>query len=92
MTTAHYEINKRWRKKNNNIWQIQKKRYYDKTVKTSSNRYQRWTLEQIGIILNHKNTDTNIAKQIGKSVKAIQIKRGRTKEKYHEKENSKKMA
>ena len=92
MTLTHYEINKRWRKKNNNIWQIQKKRYYDKTVKTSSNRYQRWTQEQIDIILKHKDTDTNMAKQIGKSVKAIQVKRGRTKEKYHEKENSKKMA
>ena len=79
MALTHCEINKKWRKKHNNIWQIQKKRYYDKTVKTSSNRYQRWTLEQIDIILNHKNTDTNMAKQIGKSVKAIQIKRGRLK-------------
>ena len=77
MTLTHYEINKRWRKKHNDIWQIQKKRYYDKTIKTSFNKYQKWTQEQIDIILKHKNTDTNIARQIGKSVKAIQIKRGR---------------
>ena len=55
----------------------EKKRYYDKTIKTSFNKYQKWTIEQINIILKHKDTDSNIARQIGKSVKAIQIKRGR---------------
>jgi len=62
MTLTHYEINKRWRKKHNDIWQIQKKRYYDKSIKIAFNKYQKWTIEQINIILEHKSTDSNIAR------------------------------
>ena len=79
MALTHYEINKKWRKKNNNIWQKGKKRYYDKSIKTAYNEKQEWTIKDINLIMIRKDTDSNLSKQIGRSVKAIQIKRSRIK-------------
>jgi 4-hydroxyphenylpyruvate dioxygenase-like putative hemolysin len=73
-----YEINKKWRKKHPLTYQKGKARYYRKSEKSANNKQQRWTLKDINLVLNkNKNgrTDSELAKLLGRSVMAIQIKR-----------------
>ena len=53
-----------------------KRKYYKKTA-FAVNHKQRFTDEEIQLIKDHTLTDTEIAKKIGRSVNAIQIKRSR---------------
>lgn len=54
----------------------QKKRYYGSTA-YSKNYHQRWTINEIDKIMAHEIPDTELAKQIGRSVASIQSIRSR---------------
>ena len=77
--TVGYENNKRWRKKNPPIRYAGKRRYYRQFQENVHNRKQRWTIEDINIILDKKIIDRNISFLIGRSVGSIQCKRARLK-------------
>lgn len=72
-----YKYNKTWRKKNNAIWQRGKKRYYKQFEKGAHNKNQTYTIEEINMIMNKEYLDREISKKIGRSVKALQVKRAR---------------
>lgn len=54
----------------------QKKRYFSKTA---IYKPRRWIDIEDVIVLEHKNTDMEISKQIERSVKAIQVRRVKLK-------------
>lgn len=54
----------------------QNKRYFSKTA---IYKPRRWTEIEDVIVLEHKNTDMEISKQIERSVKAIQVRRVKLK-------------
>ena len=54
----------------------EKQKYYSKTANAVNHR-KRWSDEEIEIILKHEETDTCISKILGRSVKAIQVKRSK---------------
>lgn len=54
----------------------QKKRYFSKTA---IYKPRRWTDMEDVIVLEHKNPDMEISKQIERSVKAIQVRRVKLK-------------
>lgn len=54
----------------------QNKRYFSKTA---IYKPRRWTEIEDVIIIEHKNTDMEISKQIERSVKAIQVRRVKLK-------------
>jgi hypothetical protein len=78
---SSYVYNKAWRLKHPKERYSQKKRYYRKhreTPKNLANGGQEWTLAQIKLITApERSPDAIIAKEIGKSVQAIHIKRSR---------------
>ncbi len=57
----------------------QRKKYYNKHSVYRQNRYARWTKDQDSIVLDHKISDVQISKKIGKSVQAVQLRRCRLK-------------
>ena len=71
---TNYERNINWRKKHPDDWKASKKRYYDKHS-YSPNGWRRWTPEEIRMCLDHSISDVELSKRIGKSVRAIQVKR-----------------
>lgn len=74
-----YEYNKKWRKKNPYKWRLMKQRYYSQFNKGAYNKCQRWPIRDIKLVMEKKDLDRNIAKQIGRSVRAIQSIRMRLK-------------
>ena len=54
-----------------------KKKYYAKSQANATNRRSEYTSKEIEMILDHSMTDQELSKIIGRSVKAIQIKRCR---------------
>lgn len=70
-----YKHNKIWRKRRNSIWQKGKQRYYKQFEAKAHNRYQRYTIREINMIMGKKYPDREIAAKIGRTVKAIQVKR-----------------
>lgn len=72
-----YKNNKACRKRNNSTWQKGKKRYYKQFEKNAHNSHQRYTIKEDDMITDKKYSDRVIAKKIGRSVKAIQIRRVR---------------
>lgn len=54
-----------------------KKRNYDKSVKNAVNKRKSYTREEERMILEHSIPDNELSKIIGRSVKAIHIKRCR---------------
>lgn len=68
---GHYEANKRWRYRNPTLRYAGVKRYYQKT-QNAPNSGKRYTDEEIKMIVDHKMTDSQISKTIGRSVGAIQ--------------------
>ena len=61
----------------------QKSRYYGKT-QDAENRGQPWTADEMIAILNKSKTDTELSKEMGRSVKAIQVMRSRAKKRLEE--------
>ena len=57
----------------------QKRKYYG-SRDFSIEEKRPWTEEEVRIVMEHKLTDTETAKMIMRSVKAIQVKRSRMKE------------
>jgi hypothetical protein len=57
----------------------QRKQNYDKSVKFGINKNQRWSAEDVAIIMKHGVNDIVIAKLIGRSVAAIFNKRNEVK-------------
>ena len=66
----HYRNLDKWRKACNRT----RKRNYNKTS-FAKNHNQRWTLQEIEIVMKHEITDFEISQKIGRSVQAIQVKR-----------------
>lgn len=61
-----------------------RKKNYNKTS-WSVNSNQRWTEDEIDIILTHEKSDFEIAQELGRSVQSIQIKRARLKNRKNDK-------
>ena len=70
-----YQGTKRWRKKHPLQLQAMKQRYYRQFEADAYNKMQVWTIADIDLITQKRTSDRHLAKQIGRSVKAIQIKR-----------------
>jgi hypothetical protein len=58
------------------------KRYYQKT-ENAENGKQKWSEDEVEMIMEKRKTDTELAYILGRSVKAIQIKRNREKALQH---------
>lgn len=59
----------------------ERQKYYDKTS-YAPNHGNRWSEEEINMVLRHEITDTELSGRIGRSVRAIQLvrhKKGRMK-------------
>ena len=54
----------------------QKRRYYGRTT-NAVNRRQPWTVHDLERVLAHDITDTQLAAEIGRSVRAIQMVRSK---------------
>jgi len=74
-----YKHNKQWRKKHPEAWKAVKKKYYDQFIPNAYNQYLQWEDKELNFILDRKFSDRIISKKIGRSVKAIQVKRSRLK-------------
>lgn len=70
-----YKYNKIWRKNNPEKWAAIKQRYYSRSIKNAHNSYQPWSNQDINIILVKEHCDSVLSKIIGRSIKAIQVKR-----------------
>lgn len=68
---------KKWRNNHRDIFNEQKKRYYSKSALNAQNFKKQWTHEEDNLVLKHEISDNELAKQIGRSVQAIQIRRSR---------------
>jgi len=69
-----------WRQGHNEIWQAQKKRYYDKNAQDNHQSYQRYTQKEIDLIVKQNIPDTELCILLGRTLKAIQIQRSRNHE------------
>ncbi len=76
-----YQTNKRWRKKHPSTWQATKQRYYKQFEAKAHNKHQRYTTKEDNIIVKKRYLDRIIANKLGRSVKAIQIRRTRLRRK-----------
>ncbi len=74
-----YKSNKAWRKEYPLKWQLTKQRYYKQFQKNAHNRGRIWSLFDVAIVMGKFDTDRNLSKQLGRSVKAIQCLRVRMK-------------
>jgi hypothetical protein len=74
-----YTHNKAWRKRNPAIWQAGKQRYYKQFETGAYNSRQRYTTQEDDMIAGKIYPDRVIAGKIKRTVKAIQIRRGRLK-------------
>lgn len=75
-----YEANKIYRKKYPGKWREEKNRYYKQFSgsKVNHNHRQRWTNLELNL-LNANIIDRELHQLIGRSVKAIQVKRARVR-------------
>jgi len=75
-----YEANKIYRKKYPGKWREEKNRYYKQFSgrDINFNHRQHWTISELKL-LNTNITDRELHQLIGRSVKAIQVKRSRTR-------------
>lgn len=55
----------------------QKKARNDRSLKFANHNGERWTLDEINIVLEHNMPDVEIAKQLGRSVQAVLTKRSK---------------
>ena len=65
----------------------QKSRYYAKTQNAKNSR-ERWSPEEIELILKHEISDTELSERLGRSVGAIQAMRCLVKKKKRENEKN----
>ena len=73
-----YAANKKWRKKHPQAWKKdrakQNKKYYDKTA-WAKNHKKQWSVREDHLVLNHPGTDSTLGESLGRSVRAIQVRR-----------------
>lgn len=74
---AKYRDIDKWR----NTCYKQRRKYYSKTA-NAENSGQRWTVEEIDMVLQHNITDTEISEIIGRSVQSIQVMRSKLKKEF----------
>lgn len=71
-----YRHNKTWRKRHPKTWRESKQRYYDQFRPGARNRGERWTTAATKLIIARRRPhDRVLAKLLGRSVRAIQMKR-----------------
>lgn len=73
-------INTPWRNKHNEVWQKQKSRYYDKHAGRNRNTYIRYTKAELDLILSKEIPDVVLCAMLGRTLRAIQGVRHKTKE------------
>lgn len=61
----------------------QKARYYGKTT-DAENRRNPWTVHEIDAIMKRDKSDTELSAELGRSVKAIQVRRSTIKRRLAE--------
>lgn len=62
-------------------WMEQKRRYYNRR-RFGDGRRRSWTDEEIVAVLKHEKSDTELAKDLGRSVQAVQQARYRFRDIY----------
>jgi hypothetical protein len=76
----HSESNYRWRENNPAAWQNSKKQYYKKSAKKAFASRRKWTPDEIQRVTDHNRPcDRVLAKELGRSMKAVQQMRGRAR-------------
>ena len=78
MLSLYKRYGKLWRLKHTAYRNEERKTYYAKhrTLETTRNEGQRWSKEEITLIMDaNRPSDPELAKQLGRSVQAIQVKR-----------------
>lgn len=75
---TNYEYNKEWRKRNPDKRGVDRKRYYAQ-FQGAPNTRKPWTEAENLRVLAHDIPDRELAKELGRSVQAIQVHRGRIK-------------
>ena len=63
----------------NEVHQKQKKRYNKRSRKFAFNVYSRWSMVNIERVMKHEIPDSQLAKELGRSISAISTIRGRYK-------------
>ena len=76
--TKQYQYNKKWRSLYPDKRNASRKKYYEKTQNAINSRLS-YSKEEDTLILAHEIPDTELSKQIGRSVQGIQIRRSRLK-------------
>lgn len=76
-----YEDVKKWRRKHPDKMRRYNKEYYGRTAYAEMH-HQRWTEEETEKVMQHKKPDRELAADLGRSVKAIQLQRMRIKKSY----------
>ena len=69
-----YKDNKKWRLKNPEKRNRERRRYY-KQFQNAKNSRRRWTLEDMDEIMFSHPCDRDLSRKNGRSVQAIQVKR-----------------
>lgn len=72
--TPRYKWNKSWRLKHPKKRYEGKQRYYDKT-KNSPNKGNRWMEWETELVMAHEIPDSELSKELGRSVSSIQARR-----------------
>lgn len=72
---GNYKHNKAWRKRNPDIWQKGKQRYYQQFEAGAYNGKQRWPISDGNLVLQKNTSDRDLARILGRTVKAIQMYR-----------------
>lgn len=72
-----YEQQKRWRLRYPDKRSAMRRRNYQRGMRDARRGYQPWTQEEDIKVLAHSVTDRELARDIGRSVQAIQIRRSR---------------
>ena len=73
------EAQLKWRKSHKAAWNKQKQRYYARGATDTRNYKKQWTKEEDNVILAREMPDRILAKKLGRSVQAIQVRRSKLK-------------
>lgn len=74
-----YEYQKKYRKSHPEVRRRNRKKNYEQSLEGARNSKELWTQHEDAAVLAHEITDRELAKKIGRSVQAIQIRRARLK-------------
>lgn len=77
-----YKSNKEWRKRHPDRRASQRSKYYARMKKWDVRSRMPWSAEDEEIIIEHVAPDRELAKTLGRSVRAIQVRRAQIKRAY----------